>query len=131
MLLFPIYAAMVWYACYRWRRRFLGWAAYGAGVAGILLLLVADIRLMRLVFNQTPAPSFLLLLGAEAVMVAVIGLLVVTAPRERPVVPCRACGYELDGLDDPNPRCPECGTAEAAKRRRGPIHQDPPVAAEA
>jgi hypothetical protein len=114
MLLFPLYAALVWYGCYRWRRRFVGFAIYAAGVLALVMLAYLDVRLMRWMFNSPPSPSLLLLLCAEAGMVALVGALVVCSPRERAAKPCRACGYELEGLDDANPRCPECGLEGAA-----------------
>lgn len=113
MFIFPLYAALVWYCCARWRREFLGFAAYVAGVACIVLLVYVDVRLMRLVFNTGASPTFLLLLWAEAGIIALIGGFVVLSPKERVARPCRGCGYELEGLDDPNPRCPECGIADA------------------
>lgn len=113
MFIFPLYAALVWYCCARWRREFLGFAAYLAGVLGIVLLVYIDIRLMRLIFNTAVAPTFLLLLWAEAGIIALIGGFIVLSPKQRVARPCRACGYELEGLDDPNPRCPECGIATA------------------
>lgn len=118
MFVFPLYAAIVWYACYRYRRRFLGYAAYAAGVLGIVLLLWVDVRLTRWVFNQPAAPSLLLMLSAEAGLVGLVGAFIVFSPRHRAVLPCRDCGYELDGLDEPNPTCPECGLAYAARKVR-------------
>jgi len=113
VFLFPLYAALVWYACSRWRRQFLGFAAYVGGVMGLVLLAYVDVRLMRVLFNSPASPALLLLLCGEAGLVFVIGGFVVCSPRTRAEVPCRSCGYELHGLDDPNPRCPECGLNEA------------------
>jgi hypothetical protein len=114
MLLFPLYAALVWYGCYRYRRQFLGFAVYIAGVLGLITLAYLDVRLMRWFFNTDASPGLLFLLCAEAGLVALVGGFVVCSPRTRSVIPCRDCGYELSGLDDPNPRCPECGLMHAA-----------------
>jgi hypothetical protein len=47
-------------------------------------------------------------------LATLIGLLAARfAPRlvAEPIDPCQRCGYDLDGLDDPEscPVCPECG----------------------
>lgn len=118
MFLFPLYAALVWYACYRWRRRFLGYAALLAGVGLVTLLIWLDIALMRWVFDETAGPLIIMLLAAEAAAVLVVGSFLVFLPREQPLLPCRSCGYELDGLEHENPRCPECGLPEAVRRVR-------------
>lgn len=125
MLLFPLYAAIVWYGCYRFRRQFLGYAAFAAGVLGIVLLLWLDIRLTRWLLNQHPAPGLLMMLSAEGCIVFLIGGYLVMTPRERAAMPCRRCAYELAGLDDHDPRCPECGLERAAKR--GDLPPAPPA----
>jgi hypothetical protein len=58
--------------------------------------------------------SLQLLLWMEAGAVAVVGGFIVLLPRRNAVMPCRKCGYELKGLEDENPRCPECGKEHAA-----------------
>jgi hypothetical protein len=120
MLLFPLYAALVWYGCYRYRRQFLGFAVYIAGVLGLITLAYLDVRLMRWFFNTDASPGLLFLLCAEAGLVALVGGFVVCSPRTRSVIPCRDCGYELSGLDDPNPRCPSPAAAAGASCRASP-----------
>lgn len=116
VFIFPLYAVLVWYACFRWRRHFLGVASLLAGLGGLLVLAWLDVRIARWLTNQFPMPGFLLLLAGEGMIVLLIGTYLVAMPRERVRVPCRGCGYELDGLETANPRCPECGLGHAAAR---------------
>ncbi|CAG0987542.1 hypothetical protein PHYC_02107 [Phycisphaerales bacterium] len=116
MFLFPLYAALVWYGCFRWRRRFLGFASLAAGVMGVAFLAGVDVVVTRWLTHQFPKPLFLLMLAAEAGIILPVGLFVVMMPRERIELPCRGCGYELEGLETANPTCPECGLIHARRR---------------
>lgn len=129
MFVFPVYAALVWYACFRWRRQFLGFAALGAGVMGVLLLAMLDVVVTRWLTHQVTKPLFVLLLLAEAGIILPVGAFVVMMPRERVELPCRACGYELLGLEIANPTCPECGLEHAARKLRpvAPLALTPPA----
>ncbi len=115
LILFPIYALLVWYACLRWRRQLMGVAALLLGLALIGLLARLDIAVRQALHLPDNGPLFRFMLYAEAVIVALVGgLLVFLPPRKLAKVPCRRCGYELHGLDEANPTCPECGTEFAA-----------------
>ena len=131
VILFLFYAAFVWYLCFKYRRdwRGLGWLA--AGMA--LLWLAADLYRVAIRWAKSANSTlldtrhdgklFLMLLALEAVAVIVIGLFFWCLPRDVRIRPCRRCKYELDGLDDDNPTCPECGLAAAAikvRKRRCP-----------
>lgn len=124
LILFPLYAVLVWYACYRWRRHFLGVAALAAGVLGVAFLAWLDVVLTRLISNRFPSMLFLLLLGAEAGVLIPVGIFVWLVPRERAAMPCGGCGYELKGLEAETPKCPECGK-EGQVEADGPILSDP------
>jgi hypothetical protein len=116
MVLFPAYAMLVWALTWRWRRSWVGLGAVVAGVLGVGLLGIAH-KFTAVVFPaQLEGPLFSLLLAVEALCVLVVGLFITTLPRERVDRPCRRCRYELIGLDDENPTCPECGMAHAARR---------------
>jgi ribosomal protein S27AE len=56
------------------------------------------------------------LLWVEFIAIGGIGLFLVCLPSHAAHVPCRKCGYELEGLEDTNPTCPECGLAFAARK---------------
>lgn len=115
LVLFPIYAFLVWYACLRWRRQFMGIAALILGVALIALLAQADLAIRRALHLHDEGPLFRFMLYSEALIVTLVGaILVFLPPRAGAQHPCRRCGYELAGLEHANPTCPECGTAFAA-----------------
>ena len=118
MVLFPVYAVLVWALTWRWRRSWLGFATVFAGVLGVGLLGLLHL-LSTFVFPEAlQGPIFPLLLAVEAAMVLVVGAFIAVLPRHRVDRPCRKCKYELSGLDDDNPTCPECGMVHAARRVR-------------
>jgi hypothetical protein len=118
VILFPIYAVLVWALAWRWRRSWLGYVAVLMGLLGVGLLGL----LYRFSVMVYPAylegPIFPLLLATEAVTVLVVGTFIVCLPRHRVDRPCRRCRYELSGLEEENPTCPECGIAHAARKVR-------------
>lgn len=116
MFLFPVFAVLVWYACYRWRRQYLGYAALAGAVAGVLLLTRLEILIERWLHLELLLLRALLM--AEAGIVLAVGAFIVSCARYPAQTPCRKCGYELHGLDDANPTCPECGLAHAARKVR-------------
>lgn len=118
MLLLPIYVAIVTFACYRWRRRFLGFIWLTLALLGVYLLALLDRAINRMAGND-PSISFIrYLLILEGLMVLVFGGAVVVLPRQRAAMPCRGCAYELMGLEQDNPTCPECGLEHAARKPR-------------
>lgn len=118
MILFPVYAVLVWAMAWRWRRSWLGYAAVLMGLLGTGLLGLL-FRFSVMVFpTDLEGPLFPLLLATEAATVLVVGAFIVCLPRHRVDRPCRGCHYELSGLEDENPTCPECGMAHAAKKVR-------------
>ena len=127
MVLFLFYAVFIWHLCFRFRRQWKGLAALTCGM--LLLWLASDLYRMAIRWAKATHNTlldtghdgklFLMLLALEAVIVAVVGIFFWCLPRHRAVKPCRRCKYELEGLDDDNPTCPECGLhAAAAKVRR-------------
>src|SRR5262245_59091878 len=110
MILFPIYAVVIWYLCFRWRRQWIGWGCLVLGLAGVGLLGWVHRTLNTAFFGEDVNPLlFQILLVAEAALVLVMGGFSVTLPIEVAEVPCRRCHYDLAGLEDDNPTCPECG----------------------
>ncbi len=118
MVIFPMYAVLVWSFTWRWRRSWPAFAALLLGVLGVALVAVLH-ECSRLVFPVAlHGPLFPLLLAVEGIAITVVGLFICTLPRDRAELPCRRCRYELRGLDDANPTCPECGIAHAARKVR-------------
>jgi hypothetical protein len=118
MLLLAAYAAITWYAIYLKRRTWAGVALLILSLVGVALLAYLDLMLHRFLVGGAPGIGFQLILVSEAALILAVGTMLVVLPRERAALPCRACGYELRGLDDSNPRCPECGLEHAARRPR-------------
>jgi len=124
MIFFLFYAAFVWYLCFRYRRRWAGFACVGVGV--LIVWLVAQFFHLMHHWIRAANPDrydphddgrlFDFLLIVEAVMVAVVGLYLACLPRHIAVRPCRRCKYELAGLENENPTCPECGLTFAFSR---------------
>jgi hypothetical protein len=126
VILFLFYAAFVWYLCFKHRRQWRGLLALGVGMA--LLWLAADLYRLAIRWAKSTNSTlldtghdgklFLMLLALEAIAVVVVGIFFWCLPREVRIRPCRRCKYELHGLDDDNPTCPECGLVSAAVKIR-------------
>jgi len=118
VVLFPLYAMLVWALTWRTRRTWLASVTVLAGVLGVCILGLLH-RFTELVFPvHVSGPIFPLLLATEAAIILVVGTFIAVLPRHRIDRPCRRCRYELVGLDDPNPTCPECGMLHAARKVR-------------
>lgn len=115
MLLFPVYAALVWYGCYRWRRQFLGYASLLVGAGAMLAMMQLELLIERWLRADNVLLKALLI--TEAGFILLVGCVVVRLPRERVQEPCPACNYELAGLEAGHDRCPECGVAREAAAR--------------
>lgn len=127
VLLFPIYAILIWLFAAQWRRQWKGFAVVGVGT---LVLLVIELSLLRLaggerrgiVFIPGLAPGqVLFLLLVFTGLVAGVGLFIACS---RPAPPsdmhCPRCFYDLHGLDPVNLHCPECGRLWTGKGSHSP-----------
>jgi hypothetical protein len=116
MLLFPLYAICIWYCCARWRRSLGGFAAL---IFGEVFVLTFMFLLKRVLVWSGGSPAvldnFSLLLWGELAIVGLVGGVLVALPTTRAQHPCRKCGYELVGLEEHPPRCPECGLIAKAR----------------
>lgn len=120
MLLFVLYAVLVWYACARWRRRLLGFVCVAAGLGGVVGVAIFHIHLNRWTGGRLYLPVLQSLLYPYGVLVTLMGVYIACLPRAMPALHCRKCQYDLAGLEEEDPRCPECGLAAAAPRKRHP-----------
>jgi len=117
MLLFPAYAVLVWYFCVRFRRQVWGFVALAFGLTFVATLATVQRRLRASFdFDGFVFTHLDFLLWVEFIAIGGIGLFLVCLPSHAAHVPCRKCGYELEGLEDTNPTCPECGLAFAARK---------------
>lgn len=118
MILFAFYAALIWYACWRFRRRWIGVAAYAAGLFGLYFVWKVYTAMVRFTHGAWDTASMLVIFSAEAFIVTVVGGTLLAVRRNRVELPCRKCRYELAGLEAESPTCPECGLPDAGRRRR-------------
>lgn len=110
MLLFPIYAALVWYFAFRWRRNWRGFIAVALGVLAVYMLtsLIPSERERRIAGFGVP-PEMHWLLYLEMLAVGLGGFIIACMPRGSREMDCAKCGYNLEGLDPVDLHCPECG----------------------
>jgi len=111
VFLFPLYGVLVWWLVFRGRRRWsgLGWLVAGESV--IVALAIFHVHLGR--WGDIQIQSLQLLLYSYAGLLALVGLFLFVQPRIYAVRGrrlCRACGYDLVGMLEEAPVCPECGT---------------------
>lgn len=131
MILFAVYALVVWYLALRWRRTIRGFVAVLLGTA----LSLALTKLVWLLTADRPTPASLpnpspiaLLLVAESLLVLGGGLFIASLPRPPSGRHCRHCWYDLVGLDEGPLICPECGEKIPAfhlESRPAPPSNDP------
>lgn len=105
MILFAIYAVIVWYLALRFRRRWQAFAIVPVASVSVYLL----VPLMRHV--NVADIGLYILLGAEAVVILIVGLFIAVLPRPPAHPHCHYCKYDMRGLHglSPEQRCPECG----------------------
>ncbi|HMN39224.1 MAG TPA: hypothetical protein PKE29_00145 [Phycisphaerales bacterium] len=124
MLIFPIFATLVWALAMYWRRR---WPSF-AIVSASLVLLLGVSRIFAAWHEHLPPMSHLFyeLLWPYIGLIGAIGYYICLLPR-RPSgdLYCRSCGYHLAGLNPAGLNCPECG---AQWRGAGSGLEPPPEA---
>ncbi|MEQ9616583.1 MAG: hypothetical protein RLN60_00965 [Phycisphaerales bacterium] len=108
MHIFLLYAVVVWYLSFRYRRRWRAVFVLGIGVPLVPFVL----RLYYLIFTGrffTPEALMMDLISlAYAGVLLLIGAFLALIPREHASFPCKYCRYDLIG--NITGRCPECGS---------------------
>jgi hypothetical protein len=132
MLLFPFYAALFWYLAGKYRRT---WKGVGIIFAGMAVLVTIEMMLIKLgmlgIAGMEPWDVIRLLIpfGVLVIVVAIFIFFLPLAPP--PFVHCRACRYDLTGLEAADLCCPECGTPWTFPRRcphcRHELPAPPPI----
>ena len=126
MILFAVYAVVVWWMAMRHRRTLAGFAI--AALCALPVLLAARYApVLGVIGSGSAAPrtpgrgmeGLQILLFAEAVVVAGVALFIACLPRPPSGRHCGYCWYDLSGLDTDTDVCPECGTPRAGYARPG------------
>lgn len=112
MIGFVIYAVLVWWAGYHWRRRWLGLASVALGFLGLLCIAVIHLQLNEWTHGRIYLPVLQVLLYPYTVLVVAGGLFMAAMPKMLPFR-CASCGYDLEGLEGDLAVCPECGRTHA------------------
>lgn len=112
MVGFVFYAALVWWAGYHWRRRWLGFAWVSLGFAGLVCMAWLHWRLSEWTHGRIYLPVLQVLLYPYTLLVAAGGVFMASMPKMLPYR-CASCGYDLEGLEGNLAVCPECGRTHA------------------
>jgi hypothetical protein len=123
MLLFVLYAVLVWYGAVKWRHNWRGFAWVGGGILGVLMVIKFHTMLNGWTRQEIYLPVLQTLLWSYLLLVGSVGLFVACIPHARGPWCCEKCGYDLTGVPGFADVCPECGVpisegvARAAERR--------------
>ncbi|MEO1583801.1 MAG: hypothetical protein AAFR96_04415 [Planctomycetota bacterium] len=119
MFLFVVYALLIWYAAFRWRRHVAGVVTIVGGmiVMHLFNIVHGDIA-DSLGYDEN---IFRGLMYPYMGLVAAVGIYLFCFPKELPrgTLHCRACWYDLSDMEGEfteHTPCPECGTTRAEAR---------------
>jgi predicted RNA-binding Zn-ribbon protein involved in translation (DUF1610 family) len=131
MFLFIVYAVLVWWGAFHWRRHVLGFASVLGGSGVCVLLGMGHTWMGNATDGQIFMPVFQGLLYPYTALLLSVGLCFAVAPAHtggRTAVNsplCRGCGYDLTGLERRARKCPECALPRAwARDERHCLHCD-------
>jgi hypothetical protein len=105
LIIFAVYAVVVWFLAMRWRRQFRGFVV---SIAGALLAMLITWGLRRII-SEMAYIQLSLLLFAEAAIVGGMGVFIALLPRAPAHPHCPWCWYNTSGLGPDVKACPECG----------------------
>jgi hypothetical protein len=125
VFVFILYALAVWYLCAKHRRQWRGLLWIVLGIAGVALVGFLHWRISVYFGKQAYFVVLSHMLWPYAAFVAFMGLIILTFPRRPAPQLCAACGYDLEGHDEPEPICPECGTTHTAAARAAALARAP------
>jgi hypothetical protein len=119
VFLFVAYAMLVWYWALRFRRSWLGFACVVLGLVGVGLVGYAHWELNKWTNGRICLPVLQSLLYPYGVLVLIVGVFIASLPARYCGTQCRACGYDLTGLETEHRACPECSTRHAMSHEQG------------
>jgi hypothetical protein len=108
VLLFVVYAVIVWYFAMVYRRRWPGFLAVALGLVGMLVINHLHTRFSDFMRNSISKPVMQVLLYAETALVPAVGLYIALLPRGRMSGRCPHCGRDLTDVDTAASACPGC-----------------------
>lgn len=110
MILFAVYALVIWYLTMRLRRRVAGFViAVVGGLAAYYLGRWLPGMLPSWLIDREGYMGISWLFYAEAGVVTGIGVFIACLPRPLDYPHCPYCRYDLRGLEGEATLCPECG----------------------
>ncbi len=107
MILFVLYALLIWFGTSKFRRR---WPAFAILAAGVGLVLILHRVFLDLIVSPGPGmmPAWIYVaIWPYAGLILLVGLIFALSGPLPQREGCRRCGYDLTGLT--HRRCPECG----------------------
>lgn len=122
MFIFIVYAVLVWWGAFHWRRHLLGFVIVLGGVGLCVLTGVLHTVMGRMTGGDIFMPVFQGLLYPYTALVLAVGLCFVFAPHHTGgrqadgAANCPGCGYNLSGLGSSTQQCPECGLVRTGMR---------------
>jgi len=119
MIIFSLYALLVWCGAYHWRRSWRGFCAAFGGAVFVLPAIDPLVYVAWLLAGERPTWLFAFFYAYAGALV-LVGLMLASLPRREEVHPCDSCGYELAGIDVRV--CPECG-GRFTRRARSAGHR--------
>ncbi|MGD9688182.1 MAG: hypothetical protein AB7K52_05605 [Phycisphaerales bacterium] len=130
MILFAVYAVIVWYLVAKNRRRVSGFA-YAIGGAALAAAITWGVGVLMNIQSSERIPGrgyqlapLWILMWAEAIIVGAVGLFIAALPRNPIGRHCSNCWYDTSGLRAPV--CPECGRQIAPEHPAAPAEKSHP-----
>lgn len=108
MIVFTLYALLVWAAAFHGRRTWRGYAVALGGAAVVLPAIDPLVYVVWWALGERPTWLFPFFYGYAGV-IALAGVMLASVARRDEKHPCASCGYELAGISAG--LCPECGQA--------------------
>ncbi len=124
VLIFPIFACVVWGLAMHWRRQWPAFLVVTVSVVGMVLIAM----LMRAWWDKMPDAARIftgVILWPYVLLTGAVGYYIALLPRPPQPHECTKCRYDLSALPAAGLQCPECGTPY---RGRGSSKDAEPVA---